>query len=373
MGLDLTAPLEEEVEITLIGTGGGYGECVLIKIGVCDWIIIDSCINPDTEEPLAIEYLKSIGVDYVNLVKYVICTHWHDDHIKGMSRILELCINARFCPTRVNDTDKFIRFIGFDEVINSKGGVRSTEEFSKCLKIINNRTKFNIPQRLNADTVIHQEKVEEAFFEVYAISPSENVVIAFDKQIGNLIDIVSKRKLTVIPKKPNETSVAIIVKFLDQRVILGADLEVGSNPNEGWQDVLNNVKVIDSIKAQIFKIPHHGSENGYNLQIFEKLVEKNSILKLTPWNLAGNKLPTAEMVDKYKFHSSEIYITSPKISEKKPKAKARSKEIARIIEDFNRTLDEVKFTEGIICSRYNYKNPQGWNTQIFRNAFKIPV
>ena len=74
------------------------------------------------------------------------------------------------------------------------------------------------------------------------------------------------------------------------------------------------------------------------------------------------------------FHavnSSEIFITSPVISDKKPKAKARQKEISRIIEDFNRTLDEVKFTEGIITSRFDYTNPSGWKTNIFRNAFKI--
>ncbi|OXB07364.1 hypothetical protein B0A81_11475 [Flavobacterium plurextorum] len=366
----MIGPKKNEVEITLIGTGGGYGECILIKLGESDWLIVDSCINPETKEPLPIEYLKSIGVDFTNQVKQVICTHWHDDHIKGMSRILELCPNADFSPTRVNDIPKFLQFIGFDEKINSQRGFRSTEEFSKCLKILNKRTKKNIARRLNADTVIYQGKIDATFFEIYAISPSESVVTNFDKEIGNLIEIVAKKKRTVIHKKPNETSVAILVKFLDQRIILGGDLEVGTDPNEGWLDVLNNVKVIDHIKAQLFKLPHHGSENGYDIRIFEKLIEKNSILKLTPWN-HGSKLPTGEMIDNYTVHSSEIFITSPIISNKKPKAKQRSKEISKIIQDFNRTLEEVKFTEGIITSRFDYINPTGWHTQIYRNAYKI--
>lgn len=367
----MIAPKGSEVEITLIGTGGGYGECVVVKLGIENWFIIDSCINPNTKKPLPIEYLESIGVDYKKCVKQVICTHWHDDHIRGLSQILELCPNAEFSPTRVNDMNQFIRLIGFDEIINSGSGIRATEEFSKCLKILNKRTIKSVPNRLNANTVISQLTENGVSFEVYALSPSESVLINFDKEVGNLIDIISKKKRAVVHKKPNETSVAIIIKFLDQRIILGSDLEVGTEHNEGWLDVLNNGKVIDSIKAQIFKIPHHGSENGYDVRIFEKLVEHNSILKLTPWNLSS-KLPTGEMIDTYKCHSSEIFITSPIISNKRPKAKKRAKEISRIIDDFNRTLEEVKFTEGIITSRYDYITPSGWDTNIYQNAYKIP-
>lgn len=111
----MIAPNENEVEITLIGTGGGYGECIIVKLGISDWFIVDSCINPNTKEPLAIEYLKSINVNYSNDVKQIICTHWHDDHIRGLSTILELCPNAEFAPTRVNDIQKFYQLIGFDE------------------------------------------------------------------------------------------------------------------------------------------------------------------------------------------------------------------------------------------------------------------
>ena len=77
------------------------------------------------------------------------------------------------------------------------------------------------------------------------------------------------------------------------------------------------------------------------------------------------------MIAHYTVHSSELFLTAPIISNKKPKAKQRSKEISKIIQDFNRTLEEVKFTEGIITSRFDYINPAGWNTQIYRNAYKI--
>lgn len=42
-------PNKEETEITVIGTGGGYGECIILKIGKNDWIVVDSCICPHSQ------------------------------------------------------------------------------------------------------------------------------------------------------------------------------------------------------------------------------------------------------------------------------------------------------------------------------------
>jgi glyoxylase-like metal-dependent hydrolase (beta-lactamase superfamily II) len=82
------SPSSTEVEVTVIGTGGGYGESIVIKTGIDSWIIVDSCINPNTKSPLAIEYLQGINVD-LNKIILVICTHWHNDHIKGLASTLD--------------------------------------------------------------------------------------------------------------------------------------------------------------------------------------------------------------------------------------------------------------------------------------------
>ena len=54
-------PKKNEVEVTVIGTGGGYGESIVIKASSDSWVIIDSCIDPESKEPLSIEYLKKIN------------------------------------------------------------------------------------------------------------------------------------------------------------------------------------------------------------------------------------------------------------------------------------------------------------------------
>jgi beta-lactamase superfamily II metal-dependent hydrolase len=361
-------PNDDEVEVTLIGTGGGYGESIIIKLAKKSWIIVDCCINPTTKEPLPLEYLKSIGVDYANDVIRVICTHWHDDHIRGISKLLEACEKAQFSPTRVNDTRKFMRFVDIDEKIHSNGGVRSTKEFQECTNILRRR---NIPaNRLNSNMVVHKESHLNIDFELFALSPSDYVIEQFDHELSNIIKRVFEKKLSIVNESPNDKCVVLLLKFGNQRVLLGADLEVGDNPRQGWSDILDNSLVTDDVKAQLFKIPHHGSENGYHERIFEELVEKQSILKLTPWNL-NDKLPTLEMIDCYQGHSKKIYITSPTFSPKRPKAKKREREISKIIEAFNKTLSEVKYDEGVIRSRINYVTCEKWDTKTFKSAFKI--
>lgn len=364
----MTLPLDEEVEVTLIGTGGGYGESIIIKLAKNSWIIVDCCINPTTKEPLPLEYLKNIGVDYANDVVKIICTHWHDDHIRGISKLLDVCKNAQFSPTRINDTKKFMAFVDIDEKIHSEGGIRSTEEFKKCVEILKKRK--NPANRLSANMKVFREIYNGVEFELFALSPSDFVTEQFDFELSNIIKRVFEKKLSIVNETPNDKCVVLLLKFGNQRVLLGADLEIGTNPNQGWTDILDNSLVTDSIKSQMFKIPHHGSENGYDGRIFNELVDSNPTLKLTPWNM-NEKLPTAEMIDIYQQHSAEIYITSPIISSKRPKAKKRAREIERIIESFNKTLSEVKYDEGVVRSRMNYKKCDGWITKTFKSAFKV--
>ena len=54
----VSTPLPNEAEITLLGAGA-YGESIVFHSGDNNWIIIDSCVNPDhPNAPLPLEYLR---------------------------------------------------------------------------------------------------------------------------------------------------------------------------------------------------------------------------------------------------------------------------------------------------------------------------
>ena len=48
---NLSKPSNDEVEILLFG--GGVGECIVIHSGNNEWIIVDSFINTETQNPIA--------------------------------------------------------------------------------------------------------------------------------------------------------------------------------------------------------------------------------------------------------------------------------------------------------------------------------
>ena len=93
-GTSTGRPREDEIEVVLLGPG--YGESIVLHLGYGSWVIVDSCINTEGR-PRALEYLDSIGVNAGQQVDLVVATHWHDDHIRGMETLVEVCNRADFC------------------------------------------------------------------------------------------------------------------------------------------------------------------------------------------------------------------------------------------------------------------------------------
>ena len=65
-------PKPDQIELTL--TGPGYGECIVFHIGNCNWVIIDSCLDKK-KIPVALSYLRSLGVDPAKNVRLIVATH----------------------------------------------------------------------------------------------------------------------------------------------------------------------------------------------------------------------------------------------------------------------------------------------------------
>src|SRR5262249_28944194 len=100
-----TPPLADELEVSIIGPG--RGECVLIHLGDNDWCVVDSCISRGSNEPVATEYLRGFRNGALNNVKLIVATHWHDDHIRGLSSLLRDSPGTRFGCSAALSTDNF--------------------------------------------------------------------------------------------------------------------------------------------------------------------------------------------------------------------------------------------------------------------------
>jgi len=87
-------PGDDELEVTIFGPM--LGESIVVHIGSGEWVIIDSCFASAVDEtPMALQYLEALDVRIDRDVRLVVATHWHDDHIAGMAKIVRRCRKSK--------------------------------------------------------------------------------------------------------------------------------------------------------------------------------------------------------------------------------------------------------------------------------------
>ena len=274
--MEYDKPNNSTGEITILGTGGGYGESCVIHLGSQKWIVIDSCIDPITKKSIPLQYLERIGVNTNFDVELIICTHWHEDHILGLSQLLKNCSNAKFSFAKANDRPKFLKMVSLDyEKIAKEATFSSTKEFVECLEIMEKRNPSGVLLS-QPDRILFSLNVGDFNNQVISLSPSDSAIHQFDLYISTLITDYGKTNRRIVPLSPNFNSVAIFLKLGYHRAILGGDLETDlGNPTIGWEDIVRKSQALDN-KSTFIKVPHHGSENGYHDGLWEKQSSKGT-------------------------------------------------------------------------------------------------
>jgi len=274
--------------LEIIVFGKGYGESILIHIN-SKWIVVDSFIEPKSRIPIALKYLFDEGYGVEDIVG-IICTHWDNDHVLGISQIIEQHSNGlTVCLPIVYNDKRFTEYVSF----NADRIIGTTSEFMKVLRLIKKK-KVN---RLYALSERHLFQKEIGDLEVClkALSPNDNQYTEF----LDSITLPQKGQSKHMPFEENKISVVTYIKTSVDSILLGGDME---NSLNGWDSICD---IFNDSKCHVFKVPHHGSQNGYNKKVWERMLDKpiSIITRFNPQNL-----PTDEMVAKIAKESSAVYI-----------------------------------------------------------------
>ena len=181
-------PNDDQIEVTLLGPG--YGECVVVNLGNNNWIIIDSCIDLKTNKPAALSYFQNIGINPSKVVKLIIATHWHDDHIRGLSNILKVCDNARFCCSSALTHREFLTVVfNYEDKITTSIS-SGLKELSDIYKLLKDRSgKLRTPIYANQNKLIFKLDSENSGHgkecNVWALSPSDLQYQKFSRRISH--------------------------------------------------------------------------------------------------------------------------------------------------------------------------------------------
>ena len=278
----MTPPKPDEFELTVFGPG--YGECIVVHFGSDKWGIVDSCLD-ESGEPAALAYLRSIGVRPERAVVSVSASHWHDDHIKGLAEIVRVCKSARLGFGAALRTEEFVAFLQVHEDQPAKKLDRGGTELLKCLKFAGTNGKPIKP--LQEDTVVVDFEpgtlAHGCRVEMRALSPSGTHFQEFLANVGEfLLSSEGEAKTRISQPSRNALSVAMLLTVGERAVLLGADLEETRDPRKGWRAVVAARRGRGPL-AHVLKVPHHGSKNAHNAEVWTEILAKRVWSVVTPW------------------------------------------------------------------------------------------
>lgn len=407
---------ENEAEVTLLGGSSGYGESIVVRYGADEWAIIDSCIDAMNQTCLPIAYLEDIGVDVKEQVKYVICTHWHDDHIKGLHQVLDACSSdVIFCVAIVSEKQKFLYEIERSNLYEPDRGIRKElilamdkvrEKGIKVKRLIQDLPVFKTAE-CQCTALSPSQKELDLFFnelayavegqgqvmtqkEKLSIIPtaeielatdiSDEILTSFESEVGADNVELTQEDLQDLeylkgdekPTKPNinDRSVALLFTISGHHVVLGADLEISSDIECGWQSV-NDCMCMEGVCAGMFKIPHHGSDTGYYELFLTNHIKNSATGKMTTW-IKGKKVrPDKATLSKYQKHLPKLFITT---DPSYLTGKLSTPDYKKVMEETTESIVDIKNQIGIVQSRINLNSESDdWNTKIYGSAKMVTI
>ncbi|MCP4192805.1 MAG: MBL fold metallo-hydrolase [Planctomycetaceae bacterium] len=304
-----TAPALDEIEVSVFGPG--YGECILIHVGSGKWVVIDSCLDDDGN-PAALSYLNSIGAEVGSSIQSLLATHWHDDHIKGLSTVYEQASSAQLAVSAALREAEFFAFLEVYDNQPAKKLDRGGTEMLKCLKLAHKTARS--PKIIQEDTIVQDwdagDLAHGESIQIRALSPSSRQYTDFLTRISSTYGALhGKTKTRISDPNKNDLSIVTILHVGDDALILGADLEERGHSELGWSAIVN-LRKDRSPLSFAYKIPHHGSAGAHNQDVWNELLRETPISVTTPWRLAGNSLPKPSDLARIRKLSGQAYITS---------------------------------------------------------------
>ncbi len=310
----LTLPKLNELEICVFGPG--YGESVVLHIPRVGWGVIDSCVAriEETIAVLPFEYLSELLTPQYPKLAFVILTHPHEDHYKGLEKLLKdypggierVC---RYAGDGIRELKTYI-------TRQRKASRDVLPGLSEVFRAMETATESGAQlRRLNEMTIVFEkERVEVEGYgttdiRMIALSPSAESIQKYVEILLQAVPLIGKPVKPLKDKYHNLISVALHLKIGALQVVIGSDLEKGSDCKTGWDCVVHNRDCPD-LWGNLVKISHHGSEDGFNSLAWKAHTSKGKpIAILTPFCRGNVILPKDGNLENFRELCQKVGIT----------------------------------------------------------------
>jgi hypothetical protein len=366
-------PAIDELEISLFGPG--YGEAIALHIGKGNWILVDSSLEPNSRTPASLQYLNEIGVDVEQSVKLIVATHWHDDHVRGISTLFEECKSARFVLSNALNASEFRRLVTLyrRRIMDTSSGL---DEFGRVFAILEARkekgNQVNPPILATANKVLYRSNVQLRDniiqVSVSSLSPSDASTLRAAAAFADLLPTPGQPRKRLSFLSPNQASVVLWIQVGHHQMLLGADLERTSDPKTGWSVILDDSMVISGT-ASVFKVAHHGALSGHEPRIWSELLDSNPMAILSPFCKGNKRLPTSDDIERINGLTPNAYVTShPTLH----RHKWSNKIVRSFVEDVTREIRNAHAGWGAIRLRQVISDENSsWQVELIGNATSL--
>ncbi|MBR3614306.1 MAG: MBL fold metallo-hydrolase [Clostridia bacterium] len=217
----------------------GQADCQLILYKGKS-MLIDAGNDDDGE--YIVNGLKGLGITNLD---YVIGTHVHEDHIGGMSFIIDSFEIGEF-------------YLPYNTI-------STTSYYKKLLTSLTNKE-----ERINEVNVGDKIQIDDLGFEIMSVDNSE-------------------------PENTNASSIVLEMNYGNQKYLFMADAEIENEEARTWNDV------------DVLKVGHHGSNTSSSEKFLNQVLPEISIISVGEGN--SYELPKQKILNRLEKIGSTIYRT----------------------------------------------------------------
>lgn len=355
-------PAVDEVEVTLLGPG--RGESIVVHYGDGAWIVVDSCIRR-TGRPAALDYLSSIGV-LPDAITHLVATHWHDDHIRGFADLVWACPDSTVVISAALECDEFLVLAESqgEAMISGPSGVR---ELAGVLRRAAESAQPLELARADQRLMLRTAAAPVPSAEVWALSPSSATLLDAMQEFAALAPSVGRSKRAVPRPARNPHSVVLWVEVGDVRIILGADLEREASADRGWTAIVDSAARPHAL-CHFVKIPHHGSEDAHDEQMWSALLVPSPYAGVTPFRQGRVALPRASDAARIAALTDQAWVTRLLPDSSSP---TRPRAVERTIAEMGASLRMTSVEPGRVTFRCDAFSPGEWTIDAPQPAARL--
>lgn len=256
-----------------------------------------------------------MGVDPSSAVKLVVASHWHDDHVRGLARLLDTCEQARFSCSSVMSSPEAMAVARLRDEHGPERKSRPLRELSRAFDIVCARlaapggsTSF-VWGEAGSDPIF--ERATPFVARIDALSPSARSRLEAVQLLGEQLRVGTDKTRRARPH-PNHASVVLWVTVGRATMLLGADLETRRQEDLGWNAILRDRRRPVG-RADVYKVAHHGSANADEPRVWAELLVERPPALLAPWQYplgSVNFLPQPGDVKRLCGVAGEMWVTA---------------------------------------------------------------